>query len=194
MDSGRSQIQLWIMPPEIIIEADRLLFMPFAAGDLGLFRDLHSDPEVQRFMSPDGLAMPEEIAREQFARQIETQARYGFSKWKLCLKDGRFIGRAGLSPFERTNEVELGYVLKQDMWGHGFATEAAAAVARWAFTNLQIDHVIAFTHPQNTASQRVLQKVGMSDLGPRDMGFEQPARVFRLDRQQAGDVRSLAVS
>lgn len=170
------------MPSEIIIETDRLRFTPFAPGDLTLFRDLHSDPEVQRFMSPDGLAMPEEIAREQLARQIETQARFGFSKWKLCLKDGRFIGRAGLSPFERTNEVELGYVLKQDMWGQGFATEAAAAVARWAFTYLPIDHLIAFTHPQNAASQRVLTKAGMLDLGLQDMGFEQPSRVFRLDR------------
>ena len=133
-------------------------------------------------MSPDGLAMPEEIAREQLARQIENQARFGFSKWKLCLKNGRFIGRAGLSLFERTNEIELGYVLKQDMWGQGFATEAATAVARWAFAHLQIDHLIAFTHPQNTASQRVLVRAGMRDLGLRDMGFEQPSRVFRLDR------------
>lgn len=171
-----------MMPPEIIIETDRLRFTPFAPDDFALFRDLHSDPEVQRFMSPDGLAMPEDIARDQLARQIVTQARFGFSKWKLCLKDGRFIGRAGLAPFERTNEIELGFMLKQDMWGQGLATEAASAVARWAFTNLQIDQVIAFTHPENTASQRVLTKVGMLDLGLRDMGFEQASRVFRLDR------------
>lgn len=170
------------MRPEIIIETERLQFTPFVPGDVALFCDLHSDPEVQRFMSPDGLAMPEEIAREQFAQQIENQARFGFSKWKLSLKNGRFIGRAGLSLFERTNEIELGYVLKQDMGGQGFATEAATAVARWAFTHLQIDHLITFTHPQNTASQRVLAKAGMLDLGLRDMGFDQHSRVFRLDR------------
>ncbi len=127
--------------------------------------------------------MPEEIAREQLARQVESQARFGFSKWKLCLKDGLFIGRAGLSPFELTNEIELGYVLKQEVWGRGLATEAAAAVARWAFANLKVEHLIAFTHPQNMASQRVLIKIGMVDLGLRDMGFERHSRVFRLDRR-----------
>lgn len=171
------------MHSEVIIETERLWFTPFSPVDFELFRDLHSDRDVQQFMSPDGLAMPEEVARQQLAQQIEAQARVGFSKWKLCLKDGRFVGRAGISTFERTNEVELGYVLKREMWGQGLATEAASAVARWSFANLRIGHLVAFTHPLNTASQHVLIKVGMLDLGLCDLGFEQPSRLFRLDRR-----------
>lgn len=169
------------MQPEIVMETDRLQFTPFSLDDFSLFWGLHSDPEVQRFMSPDGSAMPKEIAREQLAWQIETQARLGYSKWKLSLKDGRFVGRAGISPFERTNEVELGYALKREAWGQGLATEAARAVASWSFANLQLDHLIGFTHPLNTASQRVLINIGMVDLGLRDLGFDQPSRLFRLD-------------
>lgn len=169
-----------------ILITERLVFTPFSADDLPLFHALHSQPAVQRFMSPDGAPMPKDIAREQLNRQIEDQARLGHGKWKARLKDGRFVGRAGVSPFDLTGEVELGNVLAPEFWGQGLATEVGRGISAWTFAHLDIDHIIGFTHPKNVASRRVLMKIGMRDLGPHDLGFEQPSRLFKVDRGGSG--------
>lgn len=170
-----------------ILETERLVFHPFTDADLPLLMDLHSDPEVQRFMSPDGLPMPEVVAQETLDRFVWEQAHAGFSKWKAFLRDGTFVGRAGVSPFprrgpERGRDQEIGYAFKRAWWGSGLATEAAIAVRDLFFANTAHGHLIGFTDPGNHASQRILVKIGMTPLGLHDLGYDKPSALFRMER------------
>ena len=170
-----------------VLETERLVFTPWTADDLPLIVELHSDPEVQRFL---GGAWAPDVFRATLERQLKAQAEFGFSKWCVHLKDGTFVARAGVEPWPREGErcgaeAEIGYALKRDWWGRGLATEAAAGVARWFFANTDRDHLIGFTDPENHAWQQVLAKIGMAPLGLADMGFDQPSALFRMERPTA---------
>ena len=77
---------------------------------------------------------------------------------------GEAIGDAGLLYLPATQETELGYRLIKPRWGQGLATETAAAWLQYAFDELGLPEVIAFSHPDNVASVRVMQKNGFEFL------------------------------
>ena len=77
------------------------------------------------------------------------------------------MGEAGLQLLEAGPDVELGYTLARAAWGRGYATEAARAVLRWAFAGLRLPRVVAVADPANTASLRVLEKLGMRGRAAR---------------------------
>lgn len=164
-------------PP--VLESERLLFQPFTCDDYDVLADLHSDPEVQRTL---GGMWDEATIRARLDRFVREHAERGHSKWKVFTRDGEFIGRAGVSLFERTGELELGYALARRFWGRGYASEAAAAVRDWTFCNLAVDHIIGFTETTNIASQRVLERIGMQRQADADLGHGSLSALFRLDR------------
>lgn len=173
--------------PEPILETERLVFMPWSPDDLPLIVELHADPEVQRFL---GGGWTPDVFKATLERQIRAQADFGFCKWRVHLRDGTFVARAGVEPWPREGEgrgaeAEIGYALKRAYWGAGLATEAARGVADWFFANTAYDHLIGFTEPGHLASQRVLMKIGMRPLGPADMGFASPSDLFRMERPSA---------
>jgi RimJ/RimL family protein N-acetyltransferase len=71
------------------------------------------------------------------------------------------IGDAGLAVVEDTGETQVGYKLARARWGHGFATEVATALVELGFTRLALPRIVAFIHPGNLPSIRVVQKVGL---------------------------------
>jgi [ribosomal protein S5]-alanine N-acetyltransferase len=162
-----------------ILTTGRMTFRPFTPDDLGLLAELHRDPEVGRYM---GGIWPDDEIQAALDRFVAEQAERGHSKWAVFTREGAFVGRAGVSLWPATGELELGYAFRPEYWGQGLATEAARAVADWAFANTGVDHIIAFTHPQNYGSQRVLERIGMTRLADRDMGFEEPSAYFEMQR------------
>lgn len=167
-------------PP--ILETARMVFRPFTPDDLDLLASLHRDPEVGRYMG--GVWEDAEIARR-LAGFVAEQAERGHSKWCVHTRDGVFVGRAGVSVWAATGELEIGYAFRPEFWGQGLATEAARAIAAWTFANTDAAYVIAFTDPENYGSQRVLERIGMTRLPDRDMGFDRPSAFFRMDRPSA---------
>lgn len=82
----------------------------------------------------------------------------------MVLKDsGELIGDCGctLQKVEGTNHVEVGYHVRRDLWGNGYATEAARACIEYAFTKLGVDRVISLIRPENLQSIRVAEKNGL---------------------------------
>jgi hypothetical protein len=79
-------------------------------------------------------------------------------------QDGSFVGRCGLHrwKFEELDEVELGYVVRSDRWGHGYATEMGVAMTRYAAEALALAELVGFTMQDNARSQRVLEKLGFT--------------------------------
>lgn len=162
-----------------ILETPRMTFRPFTADDFDLLAELHRDPEVARYLG--GVWDDAKIAAR-LDGFVAEQAERGHSKWCVHTRIGLFVGRAGVSVWPATGELELGYAFRPEFWGQGLATEAARAVAEWAFANLDIPYLIAFTEPQNFGSQRVLERIGMVRQAERDMGFEAPSTYFRMER------------
>lgn len=167
---------------EPILTTERLAFRPFTSDDFDLMAQLHRDPQVGRYF---GGAWSDEKVREAVAEFAAEHAERGHSKWLAFTHDGAFVGRAGVSVWDHTGELELGYALLPAYWGRGLATEAARAVAAYAFRVTEVDHLIGFTHLQNVASQRVLERIGMVRQPDADIGAGEPGELsalYRLDR------------
>ena len=111
-----------------------------------------------------------EDSERRLQQLVEHQERHGFSLWAVTDRsNGTVMGDAGLIHFaQRGPEIELAYRLAKPYWGRGFATEAARAWLDHGFGELGLDRIIAVAHPENAASQRVLEKVGMRFEGMRD--------------------------
>jgi ribosomal-protein-alanine N-acetyltransferase len=160
---------------ETILETERTRLVMWQPDDARLVHDLHSTMATSRFMSggePWNMTRCEERIAEWFREQAED----GTTKYKVLSRDGgRFIGRAGISLHDRaTGEYEMGYAFREDEWGKGFATEVARALIDW-FSARNMGRLIAFTHPDNHASQHVLRKAGMRQIAPRHIdGFVAP--------------------
>lgn len=147
--------------PRIICETGRLVLRQFTIDDWESLAALHSDPEVCRFIG--GVKSVDE-SRKRLEQWIAEYDRYGFSKWAVVLRaTGEFVGRCGLAleQIEDVAEWELGWTLARRFWGHGYATEAASAAMDQWFRVLGKPRVISLIHPQNLASARVAQRIGM---------------------------------
>lgn len=160
-------------PQAYVLETPRLLFRQLAMDDLDALAALYRDPEVRRYF-PEGTLTYDET-REELEWIIDVYyGRYGFGLWATIHKEtGEFIGRCGLLPWtiEGRAEVEVAYLLAKAYWGQGLATEAAQAIMRYGFEELQLPRLICMMDPENLASQRVAQKMGMV-LERRDLRDE----------------------
>ena len=148
--------------PTIVCATSRLLLRHFTLDDLEALTAMHSHPEVSRFLG--GVKTPEQT-RQRLLEWLDDYERYGFSKWAVVLRTtGELIGRCGLSleEIDGQSEWELGWTFARAHWGHGYATEAAAAVMEHCFRKLGHQHLISLIRPGNLASMRVAERIGMT--------------------------------
>ena len=162
-----------------ILTTARLAFHAFTPDDYDLLAGLHADPEVQRYI---GGAWTRDVIQRRLDQYVAHHADRGISKWKAYLHDGTFVGRAGISWWEPEGEYEIGYSFARKAWGQGLASEAAIGIRDWFFATTPHDALIGFADAENRASRRVLEKLGMSYLGDKDMGFGGVSSLYRLDR------------
>lgn len=96
------------------------------------------------------------------ADQLRQWAERDLGRWAVELRDGgELIGWCGLDPISETGEIELGFLLNRPFWGLGLAVEGAREALRFGFGTRGLNQVVALTHPENAASQRVVEKLGM---------------------------------
>src|SRR5262249_26255161 len=144
----------------LICRTSRLLVREFIMDDLEALTAMHLDPEVTRFI---GLRTPEQT-RNTLCEWIAAYRSRGFAKWAVVLSEtGELIGRCGMTPeeYEGISEPELGWTFARSHWGHGYATEAAAAVMKHWFEVLKFSRIISLIDPGNVASERVATRIGM---------------------------------
>jgi [ribosomal protein S5]-alanine N-acetyltransferase len=135
----------------------RLVFRTWTADDLPLATALWGDARVSALVGGpfDAAAVHERLAFE-LANQ-----RVGLGYWLVFLHDGTHVGCCGLKP--RTPRVhELGFYLRPEHWGAGFATSAARSVIAHAFGPLDALALFAGHHPDNAASRRTLERLGFA--------------------------------
>jgi RimJ/RimL family protein N-acetyltransferase len=80
------------------------------------------------------------------------------------------------------NETELGWTLRREAWGQGYATEAARACRDWAFRSFELPYLISLIEPDNVRSTAVAKRLGMTPLR-NDVFLDRPMVVYRSDRQ-----------
>ena len=151
---------------QIFLETERLILRQFTGDDVENLVELDSDPEVMRYLN-GGIATPRELVEQQILQRfLSYYERYdGFGVWAAIEKSsGAFIGWFSFRPHDesRPDEAEVGYRLRRSAWGRGYATEGAQALIRKGFTELGVQRVTANTYEHNTASRRVMEKVGMT--------------------------------
>lgn len=161
-----------------MIETERLLLRPLHVSDIDVFVELHIDPKVNRFIGS--------FSRQQALERLTAiQRQWDERGHGLCAielkSSGEFIGRSGLQYWEQFDEVELGWTLRADHWGHGYATEAAQACLDWGFATLDDEYFTALMRPGNEASVRVAERLGFA---PRREDHLQgrPVTVYAVDR------------
>ena len=139
---------------------DRLRFREMTRDDLDDMSALLGDPDVMRFYSAPK-------SREEALGWIEwnqkNYAKHGFGLWVIETHDDYFIGDCGLT-WQKVNgsqKLEVGYHVRSNAQGNGLATEAATACLDFAREHLGATELVAIIHPDNKASERVGEKLGM---------------------------------
>ena len=154
----------------IILETERLILRRPRMTDLDDFFALYSDPEMRRYF-PDGTKNYEDT-KDELEWFLDGHARYPeLGLWATVYKEtNKFIGRCGLLPWTINDhlEVEIAYMIDKAFWGQGLATEAAQGILQYGFEKLNFSRLICLMHPDNLASQRVAQKIGMTLEGQLD--------------------------
>ena len=137
-------------------ETERLLLRPIAVEDWAAILRYMSDPEVVAFL-PEGL-FDEAAARAFAAKQAGEEAT---EVAVIERASGELIGHMAFHPWYGHRTHEVGWAFARDRWGRGYATEAARALLAYAFDGLDCHRVIATCQPENPASWRIMEKLGM---------------------------------
>jgi RimJ/RimL family protein N-acetyltransferase len=147
------------------IHTARTLIREWQPTDWQPFRTIAADPQVMRYIA-DGSPWSDEQIQGFIARQRESAQEHGFCFGPLLdAASNVLIGQAGLQYLGTTGEVEIGWWLAPHCWGRGLGTEAAHAIRRFAFDDARLPRIVAIAHPQNLASIRIMQKIGMMFRG-----------------------------
>ncbi|MFG2100699.1 GNAT family N-acetyltransferase [Micromonospora echinaurantiaca] len=168
------------------ITSDRLLLRPWRDDDADFLLDLESRWEVVRFLGaqPATMSSRDDALASIGRRRAVDHPIHGI--WAVTTAaDGRLVGNLLLKPIPRSAgepvggpcEVEIGWHLHPDAWGHGYATEAAAAALDDAFAR-GLTRVVAVTDPANHASQAVCRRLGMTHLGRTTQYYDAPHELF----------------
>jgi ribosomal-protein-alanine N-acetyltransferase len=142
-------------------ETSRLILDVWQSSDWEELRPIATDVEVMRYITR-GVPWTDEQIRSFVDRQVELYAERGFCRWKLIEKStGEMIGFCGPGLWRDVPDVEIGWWLAQHRWGRGLATEAAEFALRDAFERVKLERVISIAVPENRASTRIMQKLGL---------------------------------
>ena len=151
---------------QVRIKTERLCLREIEESDVEEVHAYSSDPEVSRY---DPEPMPTFETSQRLIQSIiavrDTQPRTKYFLAITLLPEERLIGMVTLTVSPFTKGAEIGYSLHRGYWGHGYATEAARSLLEFAFTELGLHRVFADCHPENSASVRVLERLGMRREG-----------------------------
>lgn len=150
--------------PELVTK--RLALRCWSEGDRDDFANMNADPVVMRDL---GGPLGRDESDRKLDRYAESFDRNGYGRWaiELVLDGSRreFLGYAGVMPVSGEHPLglhnEIGWRLRRDAWGHGFASEAASAALRDVFTRIDLSEVLSYTASDNARSQAVMERLGL---------------------------------
>lgn len=154
----------------MFFETARLVVRKLEDSDFDHLFRLLSDPEVMRYVR-EPYTKPEQMEERMRVWTEYGQKRPGLGTFILQFREtGDFAGfcvARQLAYDTSSEEYEVGYILAPEYWGKGLASELVPPLSRHCFRLSAAKHLVAFTHTENMASQRVLLKSGFRYMGPR---------------------------
>ena len=168
----------------------RLRLEPITDHHLDAMNAMNSDPEVMRYLSgkPETREETQAVIERVKARWADT----GYSWWAaMALDTGELVGAGALQNLRREMTLlpdpacplEIGWRLRRAHWGAGLASEIATAILDFAFETQAPDEVLAVCNPDNTASSRVMERIGMLPQGLQHW-YGQSLTTYRIDAAQ----------
>lgn len=158
-----------------MIATARLLLRPWRDADREPMHLMGRDPKVMAFLGP----LQTRAESDAFIdRMMTLQDELGHCFWAVERQsDAALLGACGMkvgppgTPIAA--RIEIGWRLRSDCWGYGYAREAAEASLSWSWDNLACDRVFAITAPGNMRSWKLMERLGM--IRRADLDFDHPA-------------------
>lgn len=150
-----------------IAETERLILREMTPGDASFLCGLLNEPSWLQNIGDRGVRTPDDA--EQYIRNkiFDAYQRHGFGMYAVEVKAlHQLIGTCGLVRRETLPGADLGFAMKPEFWGQGFAFEAASAVMEHARDVLHLPPLLAIVAQHNTRSCRLLEKLGFTYQGP----------------------------
>jgi RimJ/RimL family protein N-acetyltransferase len=176
----------------VLLETDRLVLRRFTEDDAPLLFELDSDPEVMRYVGPYGLptvgAYRDRLRDAWLPQYADHPGRGVFAAVEKAT--GRFLGWiflraatayrfAAEAGWTRDTDMELGYRLRREHWGQGFATEGSVALVELGLADPAVTCVVSCALVTNRASTRVMEKCGLVRVREFALsGFDDPLAVY----------------
>ena len=183
-----------------VVTTARLVLRPFTDVDREPFFALNTHPDVVASLGTSPSRAESDAMVERYTAELE---REGWGFWAVEVLGGApFVGMVGLHRLPpwipAAPAVEAGWRLHPDHWGHGYATEAAAASLRYGFGEAGLDEIVAYTTTVNTRSQAVMERLGMvrdvdADFDHPQVPEGHPLRRHVLYRASASQLRPTVV-
>ena len=163
------------------LETERLVLRMLRESDTDAYAEMMADPEVMRFL---GKPMSRQEAWRNMAMVLGHWHLRGYGFWAVEEKSsGELVGRIGCWRPEGWPGLEVGWALRRRFWGRGYATEAARASARHAFTALGQTRVISLIAPDNVNSIRVAERLGERPSGEWEV-FGMKVIIYAVGREE----------
>ena len=166
----------------MILETDRFILREFDADkDAQAMHDLNSDPDVIKYTGDHGFENFQHA--HDLLKNYPDYSKYGMGRWIMERKsDHKTVGWCGLKFHPETKLVDLGYRFYKAEWGKGYATEGAKACLKYGFEVLGLELVYAEAAKENTASIRVIEKLGMTFWENGTCG-EYPSDKYKITKE-----------
>jgi len=163
------------------LQTSRLTLRPLQPDDTGVLYRIYQSEGVLRYF-PNPIPPPMDKVQKFITGQQTHWEIHAYGNWGVVpVGEEEIIGWAGLQYLLELDETEVGFLLDRPYWGKGYATEAAQASLQFGFEHFSLDHIIALVHPENLASQRVVEKCGMVILNTISLWGMELLR-YRIER------------
>ena len=169
---------------EPVLTTERLALSHISEHDVQLIFDIFTDPVCIKFIGDRGIRSLEDAKAYIVERFVGHYEKHGFGMYKVSF-EGCGIGICGLIKRDEDNPPDIGFAFLTAFRGGGYCTEAAKAVLAHELKHHELPVVLAYTDPENTASQKVLEKLGMTKKEVTQLpGQDYDSLVFELTKEE----------
>lgn len=169
------------MTKTFTVTTDRLYLAPFAPEHAKGLYALNSDPEVMQYL---GAPQSMKEIKKSIDSVTSRWGKLGYAWWTILLKDtDTVIGAACLQNLAHDKDapLEMGWRLLPKFQGKGYATEAGKAAMGFGFDVVGVDYLCAVANPENMASQKVMQRLGMTYVGVQTH-YDEPCAYYEMHK------------
>ena len=144
------------------LHTPHLVLRPWDPADAERLYEIVQEPGIFQYF-PRTVPPPRPWADKYVAHHLKQWQERGFGHWAVVeAASGKLVGWNGLEYLNELEEVEVAYLLSHEVWGKGYATEAARAAVRYGFETMELPAITGLVHPENAGSIRVLEKAGLT--------------------------------